>query len=171
MNTVAADDWVVVGRFGRTHGIKGFITVISLTDPRDNLLNYTDWHARINKQWVPLTILNTEVTHKFILVQVEGYKEREQIACLTNSDIAIQRVQLPKLSSSDYYWHQLVGMNVVNLQGITLGRVVEMMATGTHDVMILQGEKRLLIPYVPGVHVVNVNESKLVITVDWDEDF
>ena len=53
-NVDNSTDWVVVGRFGRAHGIKGFITVHSFTEPRDNILRYTDWHVYINKQWQPL---------------------------------------------------------------------------------------------------------------------
>ncbi|MBA2653354.1 MAG: ribosome maturation factor RimM [Tatlockia sp.] len=164
-------DWVVVGRFGRAHGIKGFITIHSFTEPRDNILSYADWHAYINRQWQPLKILHIETNNKSILAQIEGYPEREQVAILANVEIAISRAQLPALEKGDYYWDQLIGMQVINQQGQNFGRVVEIMPTGTNDVLVVEGDKRHLIPYLPGKYVIDVDLSQSLISVDWDMDF
>jgi 16S rRNA processing protein RimM len=163
--------WVVVGRFGRAHGIKGFVRVHSFTEPRDNILHYTNWHAYIAKQWLPLKILQIEVHNKAILVQVEGYNEREQVGYLNNVDIAVDRSQLPPLKPGEYYWDELIGMQVVNQQGQSLGTVVDMMATGANDVLVVEGEKRHLVPYLPGRFVIDIDTKQRLITVDWDVDF
>lgn len=170
-NVNSMNDWVIVGRFGRPHGIKGFVTVVSFTEPRDNILGFTHWHAFINMQWQPLTLLHLEMNNKFILTQVEGYVERDGAARLTNIDIAVKRSQLPVLQQGEYYWDQLVGMRVVNQQGIVLGLVEEIMATGANDVLVVVGEKRHLIPYLPGSSVVEISDGQRLITVDWDPDF
>lgn len=164
-------DWVVVGRFGRAHGIKGLVIVHSFTEPRDNILRYTDWHAYIGKQWQPLSVLHIEVNNKLILAQIEGYSEREQVANLTNSDIAISRSQLPSLKPGEYYWHELVGMEVVNLQGVSFGKVKEVMPTGANDVLVVEGTKRYLIPYLPDQFIMDINPGQNLIRVDWDADF
>lgn len=164
-------DWVVIGRFGRPHGIKGYTTVISFTEPRENILHYPDWYGYINKLWQPIRILHIEVTHKHILAQIESYSLREQVAALTNIDIAIQKEKLPALSAGEYYWHELVGMHVVTKDGVTLGRVTEIMPTGSNDVLVVVGEKRHLIPYLMNTFVLSINDSLRSITVDWDVDF
>lgn len=169
MNKVS--DWIVIGRFGRPHGLKGFVTVHSFTEPRDNILRYTDWHAYINKQWQALKLLRVEMNEKSILAQLEGYNEREQAATLSNIEIAVSREQLPPLKEGEYYWHDLVGMQVVNQQGILLGTIKEIMPTGSNDVLVVEGDKRHLIPYLPGQFVFDINPSQRVITVDWDVDF
>ncbi|CDZ77956.1 Ribosome maturation factor RimM [Legionella massiliensis] len=166
-----SSDWVVVGRFGRAHGIKGFVTVHSFTDPRENILRYTDWHAYIAKQWQPLKILHLEINDKSILAQIEGYREREQVANLTNVEIAISRSQLPSLMPGEFYWHELVDMQVVNQQGQLFGKVVEIMPTGANDVLVIEGDKRYLIPYLPGKFVIDVDRDQKLIKVDWDMDF
>lgn len=164
-------DWIIIGRFGRPHGIKGLVTVVSFTEPRDNVMHYTDWHARINQQWQPLKLLHLEMNNKFILTQIDGYQEREEVARLTNVDIAVEREQLPVLKPGEYYWHQLIGMQAVNQQGLLLGTVTDMLPTGANDVLVVVGEKRHLIPYLPGKYVVEINDSQHMITVDWDADF
>lgn len=164
-------DWVIVGRLGRAHGIKGLITVHSFTEPRDNILQYTDWHVYLDNAWRKLKILRVETHDKLILVQIEGYWEREQLAALTNTDIAISRKQLPLLEAGEYYWHELVGMQVIDQQGQIFGTVTEIMPTGSNDVLVVEGEKRHLIPYLPGQFVIDINPDQRLITVDWDMDF
>lgn len=166
-----ATDWIVVGRFGRPHGLKGFITVHSFTNPRENLLQYDHWHAKIKNQWLPLKIMHVELNHKSILVQVDGYLEREQIASLTNVDIGIQQAQLAELPPEEIYWHELIGMHVITQEGTALGSVTEILPTGSNDVMVVQGDKRLLIPYLPGIHVIKIDKVQRQIIVDWDPDF
>ena len=164
-------NWLVVGRFGRTHGVKGFITIISFTEPRDNLLSYDKLFAFIKKEWVPLSLEHLEITGKHILAKIKGYTEKEQVATFTNIDIGIRREQLPKLSIGEYYWHELIDMSVVNLQGHSLGKVVEVLATGSNDVLVVAGERRHLIPYLPDQCIININKENRLITVNWDEDF
>ena len=164
-------DWLIIGRFGRPHGIKGFVTVVSFTEPRENILDYANWHVCLNNQWQPLNVLNTSVNNKLILAQIEGYTEREQVARLTNLDIAIKRSQLAPLNPDEYYWHDLVGMQVINKDGHTLGTVSEIMATGSNDVLIVNGEQRHLIPFLPDDVIIKIDAGQRIITVDWDQDY
>jgi 16S rRNA processing protein RimM len=164
-------NWVVIGRFGRPHGIKGFVTVHSFTDPRDNILRYTDWHVFLNNTWQPVKLLCVEVQNKAIIAQIEGYPERELVSRLTNAEIAIQKEQLAELEAGEYYWHQLIGMKVINQKGESFGTVIEVIPTGANDVLIVEGEKRYLIPYLPGQFIIEINDCQQVITVDWDVDF
>lgn len=166
-----SEDWLVVGRFGRPHGIKGFITVHSFTEPRDNLLQYTDWHVHRGNQWQPLKILNLESNNKQIVALVDGYKDRDQVAALTNLEIGVSRDQLAPLKPGEYYWHDLVDMQVYNKSGQFFGKVVEIMPTGSNDVLVVQGEKRYLIPYLLDEFIKEINPEKGIITVDWDLDF
>lgn len=163
--------WIVIGRFGRPHGIKGFVTVHSFTDPRDNVLRYSDWHVFMNNKWQPIKLLSAEVQDKSIIAQVEGYPERELVARLTNVEIAVQQEQLAELKPGEYYWHQLIGMNVINPKGESFGTVTEIIPTGANDVLVVEGEKRHLIPYLPDQFILNIDSSKRLITVDWDMDF
>ena len=166
-----ADKWITLGRFGRPHGVKGFITVHSFTEPRENILKYPHWHAKINKQWQHLNILHAEVNHKSILAKVDGFQDRESASKLTNIEIAVSKDILPDLDDGDYYWFQLIGMNVVNQQGRKLGSVREILPTGAHDVLVIHGERKHLIPYVHEKIIISIDEQNGLITVDWDEDF
>ena len=164
-------DWIVVGRFGRPHGIKGFVTVHSFTEPRENILKYTNWHAFIDKKWRPIELLNIEVHTKAILAMIKGYEQRELAAHLTHVDIGIQKNQLEALDPGEYYWHQLMGMSVLSKDGQLFGTVSEILPTGSNDVLIVEGERKHLIPYLPDEVIIHVDLIQKIITVDWDMDF
>ena len=167
-----ASDWVIIGRFGRPHGIKGFVSIVSFTEPRENIITYADWHFFGNdNQWQTINLLKTEINHKFILAKIDGYDTREQVGSLTNRNIAINRAQLKKLAPNEYYWHQLVGMTVVNQADELIGMVDDIMATGSNDVLIVTGKRRVLIPYLLGDVVLAVDDVRRIITVEWDLDF
>lgn len=165
------EHWVVIGRFGRPHGIKGLVSVNSFTEPRDNILSYKDWHVFLNNTWQPVKLLSAQAHNKTIVAQVEGYPEREIVARLTNADIAVHKDQLAALEPGEYYWHDLVGMKVINKDNQLFGTVTEVMPTGSNDVLVVQGEKRHLIPYLLGQFIIEINDKEKVITVDWDLDF
>ena len=164
-------DHIVVGRFGRPHGIRGYITVHAFAEPRDNILSYPQWFTQIGHQWTPLKLLDTESRLQTVVVLVEGYPTREAVAGLTNLEIAVPAEALPALPKGEYYWRELMGMTVVNVAGEVMGVVTEMMATGAHDILVVTGKKRHLIPYRLGAVVLDVCEAKGQITVDWDDSY
>lgn len=165
-------DWVVVGRIGRPHGIKGFVTIHSFTEPRENILRYSnDYHLFLNDSWQPVNLLSVEIHTKAIIARIEGFPEREVVTQLTNAEIAVPKSRLPILDSGEYYWHELLGMSVVNHDGGSLGQVIEIMPTGSNDVLVVQGKKRYLIPYLLNQFIIGINAQEKLITVNWDVDF
>ncbi|MDF1758686.1 MAG: ribosome maturation factor RimM [Legionellaceae bacterium] len=163
-------EWIIVGKFGRVQGLNGFIRVVSYTEPKENIVSYSPWYAKIDDNILPIKLLETDKNNKFTLVKVDGYTEREQVAALTNVEILIHSSQLPKLPADEYYWHDLVGMEVVDDKGLKLGHVEELMATGSNDVLVVSGEKRVLIPYLRDEYIVSIDSENNLITVKWDED-
>lgn len=162
--------WIPMGRFGRPHGVKGYLVVHSYTEPEDNILNYPEWYIKRQGEWQKLNRLNEESAGKNILVLIEGYENREIAKALTNQEIAVCQASLPALEQGEYYWHELIGMAVINLNGDQLGTVVRLLPTGSHDVLVIEGEKRYLIPYVPEVFIVEIQKDKRLIKVQWDKD-
>jgi len=76
------------------------------------------------------------------------------------------------LPPHEYYWKDLINLTVVNLEGITLGRVERLMETGSNDVLIIKNNKKeYLIPYLPKRFVKNIDLKTKQILVDWDPDF
>lgn len=171
MTTVAHDDWVILGRFGRVHGLKGAISIVSFTNPRENILDYHDWYIQKQGQWQLIEREKDEITEKHLLTWISGLESREDVASLTNFEIAVPKSMLPELDTGEYYWNELIGMTVVHEDGTVFGPVLELIETGSNDVLIVQGEQRYLIPYLFGEVVLAVDKNKKQITVRWDLDY
>lgn len=164
-------DWVVLGRLGRPQGLKGLIRVISFTQPTFAILDYEAWFIQKKDHWLPLKLETFQTQNDVILAKISGYTEREAVGELTNCNIGVSADQLPQLPEGEYYWHELKKMSVINQEGICLGKVIDILPTGANDVLVVSGDKRHLIPYVPKVHIISVDPLQQQIMVDWDENF
>ena len=87
------------------------------------------------------------------------------------SDIYISQEQLPAPKEGEYYWVDLIGLDVENLDGISLGKVDNLFETGANDVLLVKGERERAIPFLQGqtVKSIDLTEGKMI--VDWDADF
>jgi len=95
---------------------------------------------------------------------------REQAQYLLGLDLYINKSQLPELDEKELYWHELTGMRVVNLNGVELGVVDNLVATGANDVLVVKGTKEHWVPYIEPF-LISLDREKRLIKVDWDEEF
>jgi 16S rRNA processing protein RimM len=164
------DDWVVAGKVGAPHGIKGWVRVISYTQPIDNLTEYQPWQLEMGGIRQDLEVVHHQVHGDVILVGFAGVNDRDAAAKLTHALILIDQKCLPAAAAGEYYWHDLQGLEVKNLEGFVFGHITRMMSTGANDVMFVKGEKEYCLPYVSGVVVKNVDLKAQQILVDWPEE-
>jgi 16S rRNA processing protein RimM len=109
---------------------------------------------------------------KGMVAQLPGVDDREQAAALIGNDIYLSREQLPAPAKDEYYWVDLEGMEVVTTEDVKLGRVSHLFATGANDVVVVRdGERERLIPFVQGSYVRSVDLSAGRMVVDWDPEF
>jgi 16S rRNA processing protein RimM len=109
---------------------------------------------------------------KLLIVHFDSCNSPEEAKAFTNLEIAVDRSQLPALPKEEYYWVDLIGLVVLNQQGINLGAVERLFATGSNDILIVKetcGKERY-IPYTDDV-VKNVDLAEKTILVDWDAAF
>jgi 16S rRNA processing protein RimM len=170
--------WVPVGKLSGLFGVKGWVKIFSDTQPKENILTYSPWYLKRDGQWQEFKLLDGKSHGKGVIAQLSGCTDRDIAAELIGSEIAIKREQLAKTASGEYYWNDLIGLLVTNLDGIELGKVSSMLETGANDVMIVLGEKdnkgkkrERLIPYISEEVVHEVNLEQGFMTVDWDADF
>lgn len=162
---------IIVGKLAGVYGTKGWLKVISYTEPLENILSYKPWFIQQNNQWREMKLMQGKRHGKGLIIQLAGFETPESARVLVGAEIAISRQQLPALAEGEYYWTDLEGMTVINQANITLGKVIQVLATGANDVLIVQGEKRHLIPFLTLQTVVSVDLEKQIINVEWDADF
>ena len=161
---------VIIGRFGRAHGVKGWLRVFSFTDPEINILDLFPWHIKTADGWQEIKIEDSKVHHQEVVVKIANIDDREIAKKYTNKEIAVYRAQLPNLAKGEYYWHDLIGVEVINKSGHKLGKVTSLFATGANDVLVVKNNREILIPYTKDV-ITNVDLKHKTITVDWEKDY
>ncbi|WP_353221472.1 ribosome maturation factor RimM [Salinisphaera sp. C84B14] len=171
-----ADRPVVLGHVSGLFGVKGWIKVYSYTRPAVNLLEYEDWLiGRQDETWRPFRVLDAREQGKTLVACLAAndmpLADRDAAAELIDLQIAVERDQLPEPEDGEYYWFDLVGLDVVTLDGTPLGRVKAMMETGANDVLVLQGDRERLVPFVVGEIIDDVDLEAGRIVADWDPDF
>lgn len=147
--------------------------VASYTEPKENILRYSPWHIQDAKTaaWQALPDAETRRHGRQILARLARDDTRESAQRWVGRDIAVQREQFAPLPPGEYYWADLIGLRVVTLRGEELGVVTELLETGANDVLVVQGAREHLIPYVKHSVVREVDVARGVICVDWDAEF
>lgn len=159
---------IVVGRISGIYGIRGYLRVISYTRPRENIFNYKCWWLKQGDDWQDVTLQEGKVSGKGLKAKIQGIDDRDSARQLIDSDIAIERSQLAEIGPGEYYWHDLIGLSVCNQDGKDLGHVRELLETGANDVLVVEGEQRILIPYIKEHYILAIDLEKKMIRVDWE---
>ena len=162
---------ITLGAINGIYGVKGWVKVFSFTDPKENILNFKTWHIKKNNQWLTCKLEAGKSHGKGIIAKLEGFDDREIVAKLLKSEVMVSKDELPDLPQGEYYWSDLEGLEVVNLEEVSFGHIDHMMETGANDVMVVKGDAKRLIPFVQGLYVKNVDLENKILVVDWPEDF
>jgi len=170
-NRVDSENHIVIGRIGSTYGIKGWLKVQSFTAPETNIFDYQPWLYQKRGQWVVLECDTFEAKPERLLIHIKGYDNPEMAKQLTGLEIATTRDQLPKLPKGEYYWHDLIGLEVVTTKQVSLGKVKNILSNAAHPLLEIQGEKQHLLPLLFDKFIVEVNLSERKIIADWDPEF
>jgi 16S rRNA processing protein RimM len=164
----SADRLIVVGKIVGLYGVQGWVKLESYTLPRTQIFSYRPWIVGEKE----IDEAQGHEQGKGLVGCLSGYSDRDAAATLIGAEIRIPRSALPKPADGEFYWSDLEGLDVVNKEGLALGAVTHLFATGANDVMVVKdGSHERMIPFVFGQFVEAVDLEQSRITVDWDPDF
>lgn len=158
---------IAIAKVGAVHGLKGWLKLRALTEDPNAVFRYQPWLIQHGDHYQTLVCDAHRVHPQGFLVHFEGLDSPEHAAYLTNQWVYGIASQLPKLSAGEYYWQQLIGLQVKNLEGVELGRVASLMETGANDVMLIEGEKSHCVPYLPHQVIKEIDVAAATMLVDW----
>lgn len=169
----AAGRRVLVGRIVGLYGVQGWLKIESWTEPRIQIFRYQPWLLLTAPGEVKeLQGVKGRPQGKGLVAYVPGIDDRDTAAALIGQDIYVPREQLPPPGKDEYYWVDLEGLEVVTTEDVVLGRVSHLFATGANDVVVVRdGTRERLIPFVQGSYVRSVDLSGGRMVVDWDPEF
>jgi 16S rRNA processing protein RimM len=165
------DAMITLGKISGVFGVKGWVKVYSYTAEQDSILSYKTWYLQRDNRWQEVKVLNGQRHGKGLVASIEGVNDRDQALSLQGALIGTVRDALPELSADEFYWSDLVGLNVVTVDGQSLGRISHLFETGANDVMVVEGDRERWLPWVMHDVVKEVDLDAKTVRVDWDPDF
>lgn len=160
---------LIVGQINGIFGVHGWVKIFSHTDPRENIFRYSPWLIEVKGEWKEVKLEDFKVQQggKALVAKLEKIDDRDIARDFMGCTIAIDR-ELLKPESEDYFWVDLIGCEVSNQEGVKIGKVVNLVETGVHDVLRVEGEFNELIPFVMDTFIKKVDIANKHILVDWD---
>ena len=185
------DDAIEVGRILDAWGVKGWVKILPHSTDPEALFSTKSWFLQVPDAMfrpgftafsgtVALTVDESKIHSGTVVAKFAGLDERNAAEDLRGARIFLSRSSFPVASTDEYYWVDLIGLNVVNREGIALGCVRDLMATGPHSVLCIEYTAtqddgaslaaERMIPFV-SAYVDAVDIVGKCITVDWQPDY
>lgn len=170
------DDLVLVGYIAGAYGLNGWVRIRPYSDDAGALLHARTWWLD-KPDFRDVEVMQSKVHTDDVVAQLMGVADRDAAEALKGATVQIARSHFPALSDNEFYWVDLIGLEVENLQGERLGLVRDLMDNGAHPILRVAAEstdpataQEMLIPFVDQF-VITVDRTANKITVDWGRDY
>ena len=175
-------DAIEVGRVADAWGVKGWFKVLPHSASPEALFSSKRWFLlpseRGAKNFIGPVLLRVQEAKEHadtVVASAHGIEDRDTAQALKGARIFIARSSFPTAGKDEYYWVDLIGLDVVNREGIALGQVRELLSTGAQTVLVMEYASadtvlERMIPFV-SVYVDQVDLAARRITVDWQPDY
>jgi 16S rRNA processing protein RimM len=166
-----SDGMVLIGRVSGLFGVTGWVKVYSYTQPRANVIKYGPWYLRQESRHEKFAVSDGKLQGKSVIAKLAGVDDRDLAAGWVGADILISREQFDAPEQDEYYWTDLVGMKVQTELGVALGTIERLLETGANDVLVVEGTRRRMIPFLRDTVIKQIDFQAGLVIVDWDPDF
>ena len=185
-------DAIEVGTVVDAWGVKGWLKVLPHSSDPQALFSSKRWlllpragnlpadaplaGASVSQNARILRVREARHHAKVVVAQIDGIESRDEALELRGGQLFVPRSSFPTPQIDEYYWVDLIGLTVVNREGLDLGCVAALHPTGPHSVLVLESldsekkKSQRMIPFVAAfVDSVSLQERKIV--VDWQADY
>lgn len=160
---------IQLGTVGAPYGVRGWIKLRSHTDPPERLLEHRNLRIGRDGAWQSYRIEDSGRSGGALTVKLAGVGDRDQAQALRGAKVCVPRSELPQRDEKDFYRADLIGCNVVNLDGIELGAVRHFLETPAQVLMVVRGSREFWIPAVTR-YLRRVDLQARRVVVDWNAD-
>jgi 16S rRNA processing protein RimM len=160
---------IQLGFVGAPFGVRGWIKLRSHTDPPERLLDHRSLRIGRGSVWQSYRIEASGRSGGALTVKLAGVEDRDQAQALRGAEVCVPRSELPQRDDKDFYRADLIGCEVVNLDGAALGVVQHFIESPAQVLMVVRGVQEFWIPAVPQ-HLRRVDLQARRVIVDWNAD-
>lgn len=166
---------IILGKFGKIYGIKGWIRLFSYTENKKSIFLYKKLFIINNiKDIFFLKFNKYKNKKKYFIVQINNFNKNEDTIKFINHEIYIFKNELTKYKKEkEYYWNDIIGCSILNNSNIFIGKVINIITTKLYDIIIIKPnnlyiKKKILIPFIEPNIIKNIDLINNIIKVHWD---
>ena len=162
-----SQEFIIIGKVVSTQGNKGEVNVLPFTDSIDRFNNLDNVFLRNKNSQTILNIEKIRIKKDTVILKIKDIESIEEAKMIVGSFLEVERKNAVKLPKDTYFIFEIIGLEVYTENDIFLGKIENVISTGSNDVYIVKGEnkKELFIPAIREV-VKNVNLEKKRITIN-----
>jgi len=163
---------IQVGKVHGAFGVRGEVKLESFTEPRSAIFRYQPWVLR-DARGIERECEGAKgrETPKGVVATLPGVEDRDAAEAARGLEVFVPREALPPPKPGEYYWVDLEGLRVRNVEGVDFGVVSHLFSTGANDVLVAQGDRERMVPFVVPDYIVSIDFDTALVTVDWDAEF
>lgn len=157
---------VEIGKVVKSSGLKGRIKVASFCESSELVESLEEvLLGRKSDNTTLFSVKNIVIKRNFILLDLHGVTTRDISDALIGCYIFVPSDRLKDLPEGEYYWHDIVGLEVITEEGRNLGRIESIVPTGSNDVYVCTGgEREILLPAIADViKKIDVEKGTMVV--------
>lgn len=159
-----------MGRIAAPFGVKGWIKVQPFTEDLNSLPAYDKWWLGRDGEWQEHQVERAQAQGRVVVAKLKDCEDPETAMLFRGRQVAVPREALPQTGANEFYWADLIGLRVINKEAQDFGQVDRILETGANEVLVVQGERERLIPFIADV-IKEVDLAAGVIRVDWGADY
>lgn len=168
-------NFILIATIGKSKGLNGEFFLNSLSEPKENIINYINFKFGDSKKSIKFDYIKP--INKKLIAKLTDINDVDEIKKLTNKELFINKSQLPELPDDEVYWHDLIGMKVINTLNEDIGIVDEVNNFGSSDILMINSSKTSidnesrLIPFIKDKYIISYSITNNQLIVDWGLDF
>jgi len=162
-----SEEFIMIGKVVSTQGNKGEVNVLSLTDSIERFKNLDNVFLRNKNNQTILGVEKIRIKNDMVILKLKDIENLEEAKMIVGSFLEVERKNAVKLSKDTYFIFEIIGLEVYNENNIFLGKVENVISTGSNDVYVV-GRKDKEELFIPAIHniVKNIDLEKKRITIN-----
>jgi 16S rRNA processing protein RimM len=161
-----SEEFIAIGKVVSTQGNKGEVNIFPLTDLANRFINLTTVFLRNNTSQTTLNIEKIRIKGNTVVLKFKDIENIKEAKMIVGSFLEVERKNAVKLPKDTYFIFEIIGLEVYTENNIFLGKVENVISTGSNDVYIVKGKNKKEL-FIPAIHEVvkNVNLEKKRINI------
>lgn len=156
---------ILIAKIQAHQGLKGWLKIYSYSETSEKFSKYSYFFiSNEENNYIQLKVEKI-IFDKNIKIKFENYNSREELEKYIGKYLYIENDQLDELEENQFYWEELIGLEVYLENDNKIGVVSDIIETGSNDVLVIQGNKEYLIPYLYGESIkkISLKDKKIII--------